>query len=278
MRVALKIAYEGRSFHGFARQPDQRTVEGEVAFALKKAGLVADAESANLRGSSRTDARVSAVGNVVAFDTPVPEDGLVGRFNDAAKEVWAWAIAELPPEFDPRRARVRWYRYLLTGDHELAALRKAAAEFPGTHDFASFASPDADRTRRHIDAIDVSPADDGIVIDVRAPSFLRGMVRRIVSALLAVERGDASPAVLRDALRTGKGPDLGLARPEPLILMDVDLGFPFRLAVDRAARERVRDRQTDTLATARFWREAAARVAAPPSMNALPASSLGTSY
>ena len=69
MRLALKIAYDGRAFHGFARQPALRTVEGEVRLALEKSHLVEDPDAANVRGSSRTDAGVSAIGNVIAFDT-----------------------------------------------------------------------------------------------------------------------------------------------------------------------------------------------------------------
>ena len=280
MRLALKIAYDGRAFHGFARQPDAHTVEGEVIFAVVKAGLAATAEAANVRGASRTDAGVSALGNVVAFDTSAPVGEAVGRFNDAAKDVWAWAVAEVPPDFDPRRARERWYRYLLTGDHELAALRAGAGVFVGTHDFAAFASPDAERTGRHVDSIELSSEEDGILIDVRAPSFLRGMVRRIVSAMLAVERGDATLAVLADSLRTGKGPDLGLAPAEPLVLMDVDVDAPFRMTVDRAARERVQRRETDAAASARFWREVADRVrpSSTSSAEVWPAVPLGTSY
>src|SRR3990172_247882 len=129
MRVGLKIAYDGRDFHGFARQPDVRPVEGEVLFALKKAGIIETAEVAGFQGASRTDAGVSALGNVVAFDTEVADDSLAGRFNDAAKDVWAWAVADLPPAFNPRRARVRWYRYALTGAHDLAVLTDAAKLF-----------------------------------------------------------------------------------------------------------------------------------------------------
>jgi tRNA pseudouridine38-40 synthase len=261
MRVALKIAYDGRPFHGFARQPDVRTVEGEVIYALTKAELIRNPEAARFRGASRTDAGVSALGNVIAFDGEAADAATVGRFNDAANEVWAWAVAELPPGFDPRKANARWYRYLLAGDHDAAKLREAAQAFVGAHDFAAFASPDAERTRRRVDSLEVTPAEDGILIDVRAPSFLRGMVRRIVSALLAVESGDASPDDLRTALSTGSGDDLGLASAEPLVLMDVDLGFPFRPAANRATRERITTRLKDERAAARFWREAAARVA-----------------
>lgn len=263
MRVALKIAYDGREFHGFARQPDVHTVEGEVIRALVEAGLIADHEAARFRGASRTDAGVSAVGNVIAFDGDAVES-TVGRFNDAASDVWAWATAELPPGYDPRKARVRWYRYFLTGSHDVAVLRTAAAVFVGSHDFRAFASPDAERTRRQVDSLDVTRSEDAVLLDVRAPSFLRGMVRRIVAAILAVEAGEATTEDLRTALANGRGRDFGQVPPEALVLMDVDLGFPFRVAVDGATRDRISTRLGEATVRARFWREAAVRLTGPP--------------
>ncbi|WP_263641309.1 hypothetical protein [Methanobrevibacter arboriphilus] len=38
-KVALKIAYIGTNFHGFQRQPNHRTVEGELIYTLKKIRL-----------------------------------------------------------------------------------------------------------------------------------------------------------------------------------------------------------------------------------------------
>jgi tRNA pseudouridine38-40 synthase len=261
LRLAFRIAYDGRLFHGFARQPGLRTVEGEVRLALTKSHLIDDVDTANVRGASRTDAGVSAVGNVIAFDTAASEEDAVGRFNDGADDVFAWAVAAVPPGFDPRKANARWYRYHLTGGHDAAKLREVGRPFLGTHDFAAFANPDAERTRRHIDSIEVTAADDGLLLDVRAPSFLRGMVRRIVATLLAVERGDARREEIENALAAGSGADYGQVPPEPLVLMEVDVGIAFRTSVDRAARLRIERRTADALVRARFWREVRDRAA-----------------
>ena len=42
MRIALKFAYDGRNFHGYARQPQLKTVEGEIIKALIKHGFIED--------------------------------------------------------------------------------------------------------------------------------------------------------------------------------------------------------------------------------------------
>ncbi len=225
MRVALKIAYDGRPFHGHQRQPDARTVEGECLAALRSAKILRDPDESYFRSASRTDRGVSAVGNVIAFDSYLRSEAVVGAFNDRAKEVWAWAYAQVPDAFHPRHALERWYRYHVYEPLRLDALRKAGSLFPGTHDFRSFTS-DPPTGGFMINRIDVARDGDAILIDFRAPSFRRGMVRRIVAAMVAYARGEKSLSELRGALR-GKTCDFGVAPPQPLFLMDVSYGFPF---------------------------------------------------
>lgn len=225
MRVALKIAYDGRGFHGHQRQPVDRTVEGECLVALRSARIISDPRSAFFRSASRTDRGVSAIGNVIAFHSDLPSRAVLGAFNDRANGVWAWAMAEVPDAFHPRHARQRWYRYHLFEDLSLAALRRAGALFVGEHDFGSFTSePPAGPFA--IDRVDVSRQKGVTLVDVRARSFRRGMVRRIVAAMVGCARADVTPAEVRAALE-GTRRDFGLVPPDPLFLMDVDYGFPF---------------------------------------------------
>src|SRR5438046_9222474 len=52
MRVALKNAYDGRSFYGHQRQPHRPTVEGERIAALRSAQLIGDSKEAYFRTAS----------------------------------------------------------------------------------------------------------------------------------------------------------------------------------------------------------------------------------
>lgn len=225
MRVALKIAYDGREFHGHQRQPTDRTVEGECLVALRAARIITDPVSAFFRSASRTDRGVSAIGNVVAFDARLPPRAVVGAFNDRARGVWAWAQAEVPDGFHPRHARERWYRYHIFEDLPVPALRRAGRLFVGSHEFGAFTS-DPPTGPFAINRVDVSRHDGVVLVDVRARSFRRGMVRRIVAAMLACARGDVPAAEIRAALQ-GSPRDFGSVPPEPLFLMDVDYGFEF---------------------------------------------------
>lgn len=226
MRLALKIAYDGRAFYGHQRQPDARTVEGECLSSLRAAKILRNPGDAFFRSASRTDRGVSAVGNVIAFNTTFEPDAAVGAFNDRVRDVWAWAVAVVPDGFHPRHAVERWYRYHLFEPLPISALREAAGAFVGEHDFRWFTS-DPSPGRLSIRQIEVSREEDLTCVDVRAPGFRRAMVRRIVAALVAHARGEADLDAIRAALQ-GHRHDFGAARPEPLFLMDVSYGFPFR--------------------------------------------------
>ncbi len=254
MRVALRIAYDGRLFFGHQRQPDARTVEGECLRALKAARILRDTGQSFFRSASRTDRGVSAVGNVIAFDSALRSDAVVGAFNDRARDVWAWAVAEVPEGFHPRHALERWYRYHLYEDLSTSSLREVASLFVGEHDVRSFTS-DPPLGPLPIHRIDVTRDDDAILIDVRAPSFRRGMVRRIVSALVSHARQEVELEEIRAAL-LGEPHDFGMVSPEPLFLMEVVYDFPFRIMLKPKVLEEWRNLSTDAALRARLLRAA----------------------
>ena len=52
-RVALKIAYIGTNFHGYQRQPEYRTVEGELLKVLDETEIITDTWKAHYYHSIR---------------------------------------------------------------------------------------------------------------------------------------------------------------------------------------------------------------------------------
>jgi len=259
MRIALKIAYDGRSFYGHQRQPVERTVEGECLAALKAAKILRDPREAFFRSASRTDRGVSAVGNVIAFTTRFRDsESVVGAFNDRAREVFAWAAAEVSESFHPRHAVERWYRYHIFEDLPSDPLDRAASLFVGLHDVRSFTSDPPPGPFR-VSRVDLSHVDNSSLVDIRAPSFRRGMVRRIVSAILAHARGEVALDEIAAAL-SGARRDFGMARAEPLFLMDVLYDFPFRVVMKPKVREEWERLRVDASLRSRLisaWREAA---------------------
>lgn len=176
MSVLLRVAYDGSDFHGFARQPGLRTVQGELEAALSAAYR----SPMLLRGASRTDAGVHAKGQLVAFDPPftIPLSGLLenlgGRLSADLGVLDAWEEfgpegQAVQPRFDnlgkryryridcarhrdPFVSRFAWHnRYPL----DVQAMRKASRCLLGEQDFSSFRAKDcqAAHARRRIESI-----------------------------------------------------------------------------------------------------------------------------
>jgi len=51
-RRAYRVAYDGRPYHGFQRQPDVPTVEGELLGALRRLGVCDDGATPPGRAAS----------------------------------------------------------------------------------------------------------------------------------------------------------------------------------------------------------------------------------
>ena len=250
-RLALKIAYDGRGFHGSARQPGLATAEGEILHGLRRARVIRDPDSARFQIASRTDRGVSALGNVIAFDTSLGPPAAVRALNAKLSRTWAWAVLEVSSEFNPRRAQGRWYRYELPVGHEVEKIRSALSLFLGEHDFRNF-TRDRSHTILRIDEASVIQERDRIALDFRAPSFRWNLVRRLVAAALRVEANAASRSDIVRALDGTSRSDFGLAPPEPLTLMDVFFDFEFQRVEDLTTRDRVSQLLRERNRTLRF--------------------------
>ncbi len=253
MRIALGVEYEGWGFQGFQRQtatPD--TVQGVLERALSEIA----AEEVKLTCAGRTDAGVSATGQVVHFDVGHERPdrawvmGTNGKLPPEVAVVWARHVG---PEFHARfSARARRYRYLLLntchrpgilargvsvyhGDYDVARMQEAADMLRGEHDFSAFCGAD-EQSRSHnrcVHFVKVSRQGDLIIFDIAANAFLNHMVRNIVGSLLLVGRGDRDCAwfeeVFQSLDRDRAGPT---ARPDGLYLVKVsypeEFGLPER--------------------------------------------------
>lgn len=224
MRVALKIAYDGTDFFGFARQHGRRTVQGLLEERLS---LLLRTQT-TVVGAGRTDRGVHASGQVVSFDV-ADEASLGGRGASGpdwvamrinkwlAPEVAVRAAALVPDDFSARfSARRRSYEYScyvaeapdpfgdrfslwLASRPVIAPMRTAARALLGEHDFSSFCRRGEGSLVRNLKRISLtSPSPGRIVFRVEADSFCHQMVRSIVGTLLEVGSGS------RDASEVGK--------------------------------------------------------------------------
>lgn len=226
--LSLTVSYNGAPFSGFARQPGQLTVQGELEQALS----LIFRRPMEVVCSGRTDAGVHALGQVVSFD--VANDELEGRnlyslrrsLNALTHEdITVREVEERQPGFSARfDAQWREYHYhvcldevpplfmrdfswYVHGQLDIDAMREAAAHLVGEHDFKSFcmaASAVGKPTCRNVHEISLSREmimGEGILtIKVVGNAFLHSMVRTIVGTLVMVGRGQRKPEWVREVL------------------------------------------------------------------------------
>ena len=226
--LSLTVSYNGAPFSGFARQPGQLTVQGELEQALS----LIFRRPMEVVCSGRTDAGVHALGQVVSFD--VANDELEGRnlyslrrsLNALTHEdITVREVEERQPGFSARfDAQWREYHYhvcldevpplfmrdfswYVHGQLDIDAMREAAAYLVGEHDFKSFcmaASAVGKPTCRNVHEISLSRemimGEDILTIKVVGNAFLHSMVRTIVGTLVMVGRGQRKPEWVREVL------------------------------------------------------------------------------
>jgi tRNA pseudouridine38-40 synthase len=252
--AAVMIAYDGRDFTGSQRQPDKKTVEDECLRALRKIRAIDTVKESRFRAASRTDRGVSALCNVIAFDTGFKRDRLLQALNAASEKIYFYAYAEVGLEFSPRRAKQRWYRYFLPLEKnmDLDRMERAAQEFVGRHDFKRFCKAEGKSSEKTIDSIVLTRLGDMVVIDIKGREFLRNMVRRIVAALSSVSSRGSTIEEIREALE-GREVSFGLASSEGLILMQIDYGIDFIEVCPPTLERKTRQKRTEKMIELLFY-------------------------
>jgi tRNA pseudouridine38-40 synthase len=232
MRVALKFAYNGKNFYGYARQPNLKTIEEEIINSLVKYELIKDPKLSCFRSSSRTDKGVSALGNVIAFNTENFKKEVLNKLNKENEDILFYAFKIVDDDFYPRYACLRQYRYYLDiTNKDCKKVIKGLSFFTGEHDLSNFARVEKDKNPiRAIDNIIISKFERFLVIDFFAQTFLWNQIRRIISAVEKLGCGKITQSEIINALNNPKKiVDLGVASPEPLILKDVFYDFEFQI-------------------------------------------------
>ncbi len=236
MRYALKFAYDGTKFSGSQIQNHQNvtTVQGVIVECLKEHHVIKDSGSSKLQLASRTDAGVSALGNVLAFNTDFKKQDVFNILNSKLNHCWFYIVIEVDDKFNPRHTKMRWYRYHLLnkGNLDIELLLSIIKIFEGEHDLRNFANPHIEPGNTVRTLASISAFEDGawILIDLHAPGFLWNQVRRLVSAWEKCAAGELERAKLETALNEPDNRfDLGKASAEPLFLMDIEYDLEFEI-------------------------------------------------
>jgi len=268
-RLRIDLAYDGTGFHGWARQRELRTVQGELEAAFD---TVLRTTGTALTVAGRTDTGVHARAQVAHVDLEpevlagvsgrrdaAPEEALLRRVNGViGRDVRLHRITVAPPGFDARFSAV-WRRYCyriadrpdcvdpLERGHvlswprplDLDRMNEAAGLLLGEHDFAAFCRKrEGATTIRSLLDLAWTRVDGVAEATVRADAFCHNMVRSLVGCLVAVGEGRREPAWAADVLAARvRDPGVTVVQPHGLTLEEVAYVADADLAAQaRAAR------------------------------------------
>lgn len=215
----MTVAYRGTRYHGFQRQPNARTVQGELETQLARVlnGPV------TVYGCSRTDTGVHANQFVLHLHTEreIRCKNLTRALNGwLPDDISVLSCEDAAPDFHARfdcRGKEYLYRihnhesknpfmtdlaYHYRRPLDTALLHEAAQAVVGTHDFHSFCAQAGPETNcvRTIYAISVRKYEDTAEVLVSGDGFLYNMVRIIVGTLLDINEGVFPPDALGEII------------------------------------------------------------------------------
>lgn len=219
----LILQYEGTRYQGWQKQEStDNTIQGRLEELLLKM----NGTRTEIQGSGRTDAGVHALGQVANFhaDTRMSCSEIQSYMNHyLPNDIGVISVEEVPERFHSRLNAVgktylyrilnteiphvfdRRYVYEYPQKLDVEAMKRAAEQLAGTHDFKAFTSTKKGKksTIRTIEEIGIDRVGDEIRMTYRGDGFLYHMVRILTGTLLEVGAGQRKPEDMKEILDSG---------------------------------------------------------------------------
>jgi len=219
-RLRVDLTYDGTNFSGWAKQPNQRTIQEEFEKALTT--ILRTPVTTIVAG--RTDAGVHAKHQVLHSDIPIDSkiDNLTFRLNQfLTDEIRVLRTAWAPVNFHARfTAQSRTYQYKIIDGGQVTApldrydsvewFRKLDINLMnlgsnlllGEHDFFAYCKfREGGSTVKNLLKFEWHRDENSIVIgEIQANSFRYNMVRNLVGAAVCVGEGRFEPKWMKKVL------------------------------------------------------------------------------
>lgn len=208
MRYLIKFSYDGSNFYGYQKQPNIRTIEGELEKALFN---INNHTYTKIVSSGRTDRGVHALSQTAHFDldvditlyklkcalnsllpsdihvfsTEIVDSNFHARFNVVEKTyVYKINLGEYSPIH-------RNYIFQYNKDLDIDKMNNAIQHFLGTHNFKPFVSDEVVKHsfERTISNVSIEKVKDILTISFTGNGFMKYQVRNMVGTLIKIGQG-----------------------------------------------------------------------------------------
>ena len=245
MRYLITFAYDGSKYKGYQKQPDVKTVQGELEKALK---TINGHKEVNIIASGRTDAGVHAYNQKAHLDLDIkhitPEKLKDGLNSLLPNDIYVRNAEIVADDFHARyNVKAKEYVYIINmGEYnpiekdyiyqynkklDVVEMERALKYLEGTHNFKSFTKSDDERedyvrtivqTRLSRELKNVNK----ITLSFLGTGFMRYQVRNMIGTLIEIGEGKRKSEDIIDILNAQDRRKAGrTANPEGLYLKDV---------------------------------------------------------
>ncbi len=241
MRFLIKFSYDGTNFIGFQRQPNKRTIQGEMEEALTK---INNNKKVTITATGRTDKKVHALTQYAHadIDVKINENKLRRAMNTfLPDDIHVISTTIVDKDFNARyMVKEKTYKYLINlgeynpierfyvyqYNHELdiERIKECAKVFLGEHDFRAFVTENKEKLNcvRTIFNVEVSLKDEILEIKFTGNGFLKYQVRNMVGILIRAGENKITKEDIEKILESKDRTKSGKTAPaEGLYLVDI---------------------------------------------------------
>ena len=239
--LRLDICYDGTRYRGWQRLPGRDdTLQGKLESCLSRILN----QPIEISGSGRTDAGVHAKHQIANFhceSTMTAEEILVELRRYLPEDIGIHSCKDASPRFHARlNAKEKTYEYRIWNSEapcvfdrryvavmpetlDLDAMREAAEQLCGEHDFSAFCGNAKIKksTVRFIRSIEITRTGKEVRLRFTGNGFLHNMVRILVGTLVEVGRGERSPGSIPELFGSKRAEAGFLAPAKGLCLEEV---------------------------------------------------------